>query len=633
MRTVRGIVVMLVLLCVPGTAGAERWMAIGPPGGSVRALAADPHDPQRLYLGTADGVLYRSSDGGRHWQRPTPGFPRRGCSLDAIAVGDRGTVFVGFWEVGGPGGGLARSDDGGRSFALLKGVDHESVRALALAPSDPQTLAVGTLSGVFLSTNGGRAWTRVTPQGDADLRNIESVAFDPRDARVVYVGTWHLAWKTSDGGATWSPIHRGMVDDSDVMTLTVDPRDSQTVYATACTGVYVSSRGGFSWTLTRGIPKPSRRTRAFAIDPRDSKRLLAGTTEGLWSSENGGRAWRRVTDPDLVVNAVLARPDGTILLGAEEAGVLRSEDGGRTWSASNDGFSEQFVQQIAWDPVGRRLLIVVRGGSRYDGVFASSDLRGPWVHLDDGLEGRHVLALATLQGTLVAGTDDGPTRVGSVELHPAVKHLLARGRGLLLAATSTGLFRSVDGGGTWSPSLLPSSEISALAQSAGESDVIVAATPRGVFRSQDRGESWTVVSSSLRGVTCHALAFLPGSERVLFAATSGGLFRSDDQGTSWTRIGGMAHADLSALAIHPDGRTLYAADFGLGGVFRSADEGATWTRVPTDGLTSERVWALAFDPAERLLASASAGGLHLLVPPTLGLDSGGDPDHAAALGR
>jgi photosystem II stability/assembly factor-like uncharacterized protein len=170
-------------------------------------------------------------------------------------------------------------------------------------------------------------------------------------------------------------------------------------------------------------------------------------------------------------------------------------------------------------------------------------------------------------------------------------------------------------------------------ESPGESDVIVAATPRGVFRSQDEGASWALVSNGLRGVTCHALVFVPGSDRGLFAATSDGLFRSDDQGTSWTRIGGMPRADLSALAIHPDGRTLYAAGFTTGGVFRSADGGATWTRVPADGLASERVWTLAFDPSERLLASASAGGLHLLVPKTLSLDASEASDGATALGR
>src|SRR5512140_1627062 len=167
------------LLCCAPSVRAESWVPVGATGGNVRSLVLDPRDARRLYLGTADGLLYRSDDGGFRWHRLSPGFPRRGCSLDAIGVDSHGIVYVGYWEVHGSGGGVARSNDGGKSFTILKGVEGESVRALALAPSDPKTLAAGTLSGVFLSRDGGGSWSRITPKGHPDLRNVESLAFDP----------------------------------------------------------------------------------------------------------------------------------------------------------------------------------------------------------------------------------------------------------------------------------------------------------------------------------------------------------------------------------------------------------------------------------------------------------------------
>ena len=610
-------------------AHAERWTPVGPPGGSVRALAADPRDPRRLYLGTADGVLYRSGDAGSHWQRPAPGFPRRGMSLDAIAVGEGGALFVGFWEVNGTGGGVARSDDGGRTFKLLPGVDHESVRALAMAPSDPHVLAAGARNGVFLSRDGGRAWSRITPEGHPDLRNIESLAFDPGDARVLYAGTWHLAWKTVDAGQTWSPVHRGMIDDSDVMSLSVDSRDPQQLYATACTGIYRSTHGGAEWSKLRGIDYSSRRTRAFAVAD-DGQVLLAGTTEGLWASADSGATWRRSTAKDLVVNAVLVQPDGTILLGTEGAGVQRSMDRGQTWSASNDGFSERFISHVLFDPSGRRIVIVARGGARYDGVFTCTDLPGPWAHLDEGLESRHVLSMTIVDGTLYAGTDDGLfargagasswTRVAAcisgTDSHGAVKLLLGHTPGRLLAVTANGLIRSGDGGQSWSAARMGARQIMALAQSNRDDGTVLAAASGGVFRSTDGGASWNQISSGLRAVTTHALVFDPTNDRVLFATTSGGLFRSADQGASWTLVsGGLPRTDLSGIAMHPDGRTLYVSDFATGGIYRSADGGATWRRTPVDGLTSDHVWALAIHPEspDRLLASTSSGGLHVLV--------------------
>ncbi len=553
--------------------------------------SADPHDPRRIYLGTSDGVLYRSEDSGAHWRRLSPGFPRRGQSLDEISVDARGVVLVGYWEVGGSGGGVARSTDGGNTFTILKGIEGQSVRALAIAPASPQILAAGTLTGVFRSIDGGQSWARITPPDHPDLRNFESVAFDPQDPNTLYVGTWHLGWKTVDGGQDWLPMHTGMIDDSDVMTLTVDRWKPQVVYATACTGIYRSEDAAARWTKVKGIPSSSRRTRSFAQSPDDQNRLFAGTTEGLWSSEDNSATWRLITQKNLIINDVLALPGGVVLLGTEGAGVVRSTDGGQTWFASNDGFSERFVSKVVFDRVGRRVLAGIWGDRRHGGVFAAPGPRGPWSRLGTGLEGREVLSLALLGRQALAGTDDGvfvadaetevwarmSTVVDGVDVHPRVKDLLALPPRNLIAATSKGLLRSGDGGRTWArPGLGLADEISALAVSPNDIDVIVAMNALGVFRSADGGQSWTQVSYGFGDVQPHAVAFMPSDDKVLLATTSGGLYRSEDQGTTWSRVtGGIPYSDITGLAIHPDGRTIYASDFTFGGIFRSVDSGKT----------------------------------------------------------
>ena len=613
-------------------AAAQSWTPVGPPGGNVRTLASDPRAPQRIYLGTADGILHRSEDGGLNWHRLSPGFPMRGCSLDEIVVDRRGVVFVGYWKVDGKGGGVARSTDGGQTFAVLKGVDGESVRALAIAPSDPQVIAVGTLTGVFLSRDGGRAWKRITPKGHPDLRNIESLSFHPGDPRILYAGTWHLGWKTLDGGAEWVPVHRGMIDDSHVMTLTVDHRNPQTVYATACTGIYRSTDGAMEWTKLTGIPYSSRRTRAFYQGGGDGSLLIAGTTEGLWISEDRGGSWRLATPRELVINSLLVQPGGAIVLGTEEAGVLRSSDRGQTWIASNTGFSERFISDLLFDTRAHRLLVAVAGDPRYGGVFVATGARGPWTHLGEGLEGRQVLSLALLDETILAGTDDGifaraprakswtrlSTHLDGREVNPRVTALIARRSGRLLAATSKGVLRSLDGGSTWiQPAFGVADEVSVLAASPDDPDLVLAVTRSGLFRSNDGGGTWRLASLGLKNVTPHALAFMPSDDRMVFATTSKGLFRSADQGATWRRMnGGIPHSDLTGIAVHPDGRTVYASDFNWGGIFRSADAGLTWERMPTDGLASDRVWRLGLDPSrpEELLVAPSAGGLHVMMP-------------------
>jgi len=615
-------------LLVAAPALAESWIPMGAPGGNVRDLAMDPKHPQRIYLGTAVGLLYRSDDGGSHWRRLSPGFPLRGNSLDNIVVDTRGIVYIGYWEVRGGGGGIARSDDGGQTFTILKGIQGESVRALAVSPSDPSALVAGSMSGVFLSNDAGKSWSRISAVGDPNLRYIESVAFDPNDPGVIYAGTWHLGWKTFTAGQKWLPMHDGMIDDSDVMTLTVDSRSPKTVFATACTGIYRSEDAGGKWSKVPGIPYSSRRTPAFAQDIDDPALLLAGTTEGLFVSQNDGGSWQRVTPKDLVVNAVISVPGGNLLLGTDGAGVLRSKDQGQTWIPSNSGFSERFVSKILFDPEGRRLLAVVWGETHYGGVFASPGVRGPWARLSEGLEGREVLSLALEANTMLAGTNDGifarsddmdawarvPMFVDGKPVHARVTELLTLSPRRVIAATSMGMLCSPDGGQTWNPCVLGgSNEIYALAASAD--GVLVAATKSGFFQSADRGETWVQGSPPL-DVTPHELAFVPGADHVLFATTSGGLFRSNDLGATWQRLeGGVPHSDLTGIAVSADGRTIYTSDFTWGGVFRSVDGGDTWGRMSTSGLGSDHVWALSIDPTApgRLLASSSAGGLHVLV--------------------
>jgi len=616
-----------------GDAVSQTWVPVGPPGGDVRSLAADPRDPRRIYLGTANGLLYRSDDAGARWRRMSPGFPKRGFSLDDIVVDSRGTVLVGFWEVGGSAGGVAQSADGGKTFTMLPGIEGHSVRGLAIAPSNPDMIVAGTIAGVFRSLDRGRTWDRLTPQGHPDLRNVGSVAVDPRNPMVIYAGTWHLPWKSTDGGRSWVNIKTGMIDDSDVMTLTVDRWNTQNVFATACSGIYRSTDAAARWTKVRGIPSSSRRTRAFAQSPDNQSLVFAGTVEGLWMSEDAGITWRLGTQKELVINSIVTLPGGIVLLGTDGAGVVRSIDGGRSWVASNAGFSERFVSRMLFDRVGRRVLAGIWGDRRHGGVFAASSARGPWYRFGTGLEGREVLSLGLIGNEVIAGTDDGlflstgatgawarlTTIVDGADLHPRVTDVVAIPPRKVLAATSKGLLRTSDGGRTWQRMPLGISEqISTLTVSPRDVNLVVATTPLGFFRSTDGGETWAQISAGLGDVLVHTLAFVPSDDRFLYAATPQGLFHSSDQGVTWGRAtGGIPWADITGLAIHPDGRTMYASDFARGGIFRSIDGGGTWERMASEGLASERIWTLAVDPAspERLLAASPTGGLHLLLPP------------------
>src|SRR5579863_3495419 len=220
----RKIVLLVPLLLAATAADAQVWKPLGPPGGDVRALAADPARHARMFLGTADGHVFGSEDSGAHWPLLGRAISQLDAVITAIVVDPRNgnVLFASSWtRDASVGGGVFRSVDGGRTWSPA-GLAGQAVRTLALAPSAPNVLVAGTLDGVYRSLDASQSWERISPEHHEELRNLDSLAVDPRDPQTIYAGTYHLPWKTDDGGRTWHPIHEGMIDDSDVMSMLID---------------------------------------------------------------------------------------------------------------------------------------------------------------------------------------------------------------------------------------------------------------------------------------------------------------------------------------------------------------------------------------------------------------------------
>src|SRR5574340_147226 len=259
MRYYRFFALLMLSLALPLGAAAQ-WVSLGPEGGDVRSLSYDPRNPDRIYLGTSAGQLYVSSDNGARWTRFASFGEGSDYVLDNIAVdpGDSNTLYVAACSDENAHGDLFRTRDGGRSWQALPALHGKSIRAFALAPSDPRILVAGALDGVFRSRDGGDTWERISPAGHPEIKNIESLAIDPRHPDTIFAGTWHLPWKTTDGGRSWYSIKKGVIDDSDVFSIIVDPANPSVVYASACSGIYKSENGGEEFRKIQGIPATAR---------------------------------------------------------------------------------------------------------------------------------------------------------------------------------------------------------------------------------------------------------------------------------------------------------------------------------------------------------------------------------------
>ncbi len=586
---------------------ATPWFPYGPDGGDARAFSADPHDHNHLYLGAANGWIYDSHNGGQSWKRLARVGNRDDLVIDNILVdpADSKHVLAGTWVLGSKDGGLFVSNDGGSTWAATADMQHESVRALTAAPSDPKIITAGTLQGVFRSTDDGTHWKLISPAGSTEIHEVESVAIDPVNPQIIYAGTWHLPWKSTDGGATWNNIKQGIIEDSDVFSIIVDPKQPSVVYASACSGIYKSVNGGEKFAKIQGIPTTARRTRVLMQDPNTLSTVFAGTTEGLFRTTDAGTVWTRTTAPDVIINDVYVDPTNSkhVVMATDRSGVLTSEDGGVSFNQTNAGFSSRQIVSFTADPQHPGDLYVgVVNDKQWGGVFHSKDGGLTWSKQSDGLEGRDVFSLGeSANGTLIAGTEHG------LYTYETAQQSWKRAGDILPPAVpvKTRTVKTAHGTKTvpvavHKPALAPKSEKidGAVMTIARVGDQTYAVTTEGVFAVDDPAAAWNKVE----GPTGEPWRFLASKDATVLLASFKSLTLSSDSGKTWRTV--PLPSELTQVgAVAVDGNDgLWIG--GREGVFLSPDKGATWTTLKN--LYVSDVNNIFYDHAgDRLLITAN----------------------------
>jgi photosystem II stability/assembly factor-like uncharacterized protein len=612
------------------TALASDWQLIGPDGGNVRCLAYDPSDPNRILLGTSAGQLFLSHDGGNSWAPFVHLGEGDDLVIDHIVFDPSNpqTIYAAGWGLyKDDEGGVFRSDDGGATWRELAGVHGKSIRALAMAPSDHNTLAIGALDGVFRSSDGGATWARMTPENPevlenhASMKNFVSVAIDPQNPDIVYAGTRHLPWKTSDGGKTWHNLKDGILDDSDVFSIIVDPKTPSRVYASACSGIYKSDNGAEVFHRVQGLPHSAIRTRVLKQDPQRPSIVYAGTTGGLWKTLDGGAKWSLVSSVDVVVNDVLIDPRNPerVLLATDRGGVLVSNDGFAKYQASNRGFSHRMVGSVIADRKDpNRLYVGIVNDKLHGGLFITDDVGRTWQQANKGLGDRDVLSLQQAEnGVIFAGTNHGIFYLPSLNgfwlpaamiVGPVpewqkkdapqepVTQVAAKSK-----STRTPSKKAPVTAKKKEPVEVPIPiAIAPRVRSIQVTDKAwYAATNQGLFISVDGGKKW--YGTPIEGES-DFVAANDYSDGTLTLATVKRAFISRDGGQTWSEVGVPQYVTgIYDFTMTPD------ASLWLGtreGGLQSVDGGKGWSHV-MGGLAPSYVLGVNYDPsAHRLLATA-----------------------------
>ena len=333
-----------------------RWRNIGPfRGGRTKAVDGIPSQPHVFYIGAVNGGVWKTTDAGRTW---TPIFdeqPTGSIGAIAIAPSDPNVIYVGSGEgMQRPdlstGDGIYKSIDAGRSWVHLGLRDGQQIPHIIVDPGNADRLFVAVLGhpygpnaerGIFRSLDGGRTFEKVLYR-DENTGGVD-LAFDPVDANVVYAALWESRQGPWENGAWTGPG----------------------------SGLFKSTDGGSTWKpLTAGLPAfaeglgrigitvaPSRRNRLFAV-------VDAGARGGIFRSDDAGESWTRVNaDPRLVARPndaadVRVHPTNPDMVYVPTIVAWRSTDAGRTFTAFRGAPGGDDYQKIWINPAQPDVMIM-----------------------------------------------------------------------------------------------------------------------------------------------------------------------------------------------------------------------------------------------------------------------------------
>jgi photosystem II stability/assembly factor-like uncharacterized protein len=303
-----------------------QYRLIGPyRGGRVEAVAGLPDNPKVYYFGAVAGGVWKTVNGGATWEPLFDKQPQVGIGAIAIAPSDPNVIYVGTGEVClrgdiSFGDGVYKSTDGGKTWTNVGLKDSQHIGAIVVNPDDPNIVFVAALGhafgpneerGVFRSTDGGKTWNKVLYKDDKS--GAVDIVYDPNNSHILFATLWQ-AQRTP-----YSLISGG-----------------------PGSGLYRSTDGGSTWKLLEGhgLPKGIMGRIGVSVSGADSSRVYAQIESkegGLFRSDNGGDTWTKINSDDRFrqrawyYSHVFADPKNVDTVYELNVGFFRSTDGGKTF--------------------------------------------------------------------------------------------------------------------------------------------------------------------------------------------------------------------------------------------------------------------------------------------------------------
>ena len=332
-----------------------RWRSIGPfRGGRSLAVTGVRGQPDLYYFGSVGGGVWRSNDAGRTWNPIFDSQPIGSIGAIAVAPSNPQIIYVGTGESDmrsqiSYGNGMYRSTDAGKTWAHIGLPDSRQIARIIVDPHDPEKLFVAVLGhpygpnterGVFHSNDGGKKWKRLLFH-DENTGAID-IAFDPANPKTIFAALLQTR------RPPWSiyPPSKG-----------------------PGSGLYRSRDGGDHWEhlAGHGLPTEDLGRIGIAFAPANPRRIyliIDAKEGGLYRSDDSGENWQRVSDDRRIWGRgwyfceVTVDPKDPDTVYVPNTGLYRSRDGGKTFTVLKGEPGGDDYHQLWIDPDdGRRMIL------------------------------------------------------------------------------------------------------------------------------------------------------------------------------------------------------------------------------------------------------------------------------------
>jgi photosystem II stability/assembly factor-like uncharacterized protein len=587
------------------TDAGENWKCMGLPNSErINKILIDPVDPRivtvavvgKLWSDSEERGVYRTMDGGETWDRILYVNPRTGCADLAMDPSDRNILYAAMWEIrrephrfvsGGPGSGLHKSTDGGRTWTKLT-TDLPAGTlgriALAVAPSKSGMLYAvieAEKGGCFRSTDYGISWSKM----GSDLTILQRpfyfslLAVDPQDPNRIYKPGFYLS-VSADSGTSWSSYGGSM--HPDMHAIWIDPSNPSHILIGTDGGAYESVDRGGTWRMFQNLPLSQ--FYHVAYDMERPYNVYGGLQDnGSWkgpSQSPGGienRDWENLGGGD-GFNAFPDPVDNTIQYWQYQGGNIMRKHSSTLETKEIKPYRLKGEGELRWNwntpmvfgPKSKALY----AGAQY--LFRSTNRGDSWQRISPDLTTNDTAKQNQKESgglTLDNSTAENHCTIFSISESPKDASIVWAGTddGNLQVTRNGGKsWKNVVGNvpglpaGTWCMS------ISAGNQNAGTAYAAFSGHQTGdlkvyLYRTSDFGEHWTpLASDSIKGFA-RVLREDPVNPDLLFAGTEAGLYVSVDAGKQWARFtGDFPPVPVYDVAIHPREGDLIVATHGRG---------------------------------------------------------------------